>query len=165
VTPTPPVIPAQFPESFADRLRLVRALVEYEAHRATATGTPSRWEQKTYRAFLADPIPRTDLPGRCDTALCVAGWAIELSPEWRWLHEAPTHDGWDDDLVVPATCPDPDGNEVDAWEAGTDILGLTGDQANALFDAENSLQTVLAMIDLLLENPRAEYHALRAVRS
>jgi len=165
--PAPPVIPAQFPESFADRLRLIRAIVEHEGTRPTTDHEPSRWQQRAWRTALTTPATGTVLPGRCDTAFCVAGWAIELHPEWTWLHVRPSGRASDDALVLLAAAPGFDSdsgfdfNRVrDAGDVARDLLGLTDDQADALFEAVNSLTTVLAMIDALLEDPSADPDAL-----
>lgn len=72
---------------------------------------------------------------RCGTAYCFAGWTVELSDRAQWID--PT------DLMVVVELEDATKPlETTVPVAARRLLGLTTEQANLLFDADNTLDQV-----------------------
>lgn len=96
---------------------LKRTLNYIEAH-------PDEWDQKHWASWT-----------QCGTAYCFAGWTVALahpgaSPDFS---EGASPDGETTGYVVV------DGESVDIEEFATELLDLSGEQADALFCATNSL--------------------------
>ena len=92
--------------------------------------TSIEWDQEVYRESDSD---------NCSTALCFAGWTVELSRDWQWV--SPHND----------EAQHADGRWASACEAATEILGLTEETADALFHAWNDLGEI-GMIVAQIEN-------------
>ena len=91
----------------------------------------------------------------CNTVGCFAGWAA-LFAGWRQ---------WD---KYPSTVYDPSLSflmryEMEIKEAARLSLGLTDDQARALFYANNNILDIVAMIDRLLTNQDDDLNDLRLI--
>jgi hypothetical protein len=109
-------------------LRLVQKQIHY---------FPRNWEQGIYGrrgGGWARRLAGVDYSNPCGTAACVAGHAMLAS-------------GYS---LVGNTFYE-DGLEVDPHEAGRKALGLTPQQAGALFDGMNSLARVDKIIDCLCD--------------
>lgn len=92
---------------------------------------PKLWQQDSYATETA-----------CGTAFCVAGWAAALTrpaPVVRWGMAWEFKDGA--------------GKLGDFVDVGMEVLGLTDDQADALFASNNTLKDIEAMRDALAANP------------
>lgn len=87
---------------------------------------------------------------RCETGMCVAGWAVDMSEEFQWLNpENP-----DDDSVLQIH---PDGGEMaygDPHEPARQILGLTDMQAGELFAWANELKDIKAYRHIFEEDQK-----------
>lgn len=74
--------------------------------------------------------------GACDTAHCVAGWAVEFDKRFdiRWRNDnlMPT-------LAVAEYATDESGHEHHIRQLAQDLFGFTRSQANVFFDSTNSL--------------------------
>ncbi|MBF6062832.1 hypothetical protein IU500_13375 [Nocardia terpenica] len=116
------------------------------------------WDQVVYREVHYDRFIHTDdgVP-TCETAMCFAGWVVELSPDIGWAYDALTlRDnvrGTPDEEPVYlradlTTARDPEtGQELLADEYAQQRLGLTDRQATALFDSHNTLDDLAEIID------------------
>lgn len=130
VTNEPPVL----------NVPLLRKTLEHiEAH-------PDDWNQCFWRgvSYVAE----------CGTAMCFAGWACELA---GGVWAGPASDFmWGDMLIAEpddptelavrfdeSVCIDPPADAIiDPGGRATRLLGLTGEQGNDLFDANNSLDDI-----------------------
>lgn len=78
-------------------------------------------------------------PNLCGTAFCVAGHAVNMDRvAWFLIGE----DGEADEFWDPNT-----GQSYDISDAAQKILGLSWKEAEKLFAADNSLETIRAIID------------------
>ena len=80
----------------------------------------------------------------CNTVGCFAGWAA-LFGGWRQWRPYPS-------TVYDPSLPEFDRYETEIREAARLSLGLTEDQARALFYAHNTIFDLVTMIDRLLTN-------------
>lgn len=113
-------------------LLLRRTLAHIEAH-------PGTWQQDTYR---------------CETGMCFAGWACELAGG-RWAFPA---DGARPQYLLAVQGDDPrevrfiSGHRViRAADRARRILGLSHGQSLRLFDEDNNLTSLRAMVADLCE--------------
>lgn len=107
---------------------LKRTLAHIEAH-------PDRWDQMDWRNTDADSE-------RCGTACCFAGWAAILNGS--------TWDVPDDQVRQQLDLDEDRLMEVDGGvmvsDAARDALGLTGKQADQLFDCGNRLRDLRSIV-------------------
>lgn len=121
-----------------ERLQGLLAWAEGEAEKA-AQGKPSQWDQTIWS-------------NECGTSCCIAGKvALEegLTPRVstfypRTVRNFVTPDG---DFVTP------DGDSVDPSDFAQDKLGLTLEQADALFEENNTLSDLRHIIGKIAEDP------------
>lgn len=104
---------------------------------------PEEWNQQVYR---------------CRTGMCFAGWAVELDGG-QWAAEPDHVDRHvsDEDLLPR---PDDPANHivdglVDVRDRAERILGLHGDQAFDLFDANNTLPMLRQIVSELCADAEA----------
>lgn len=87
-----------------------------------------RWNQYVWRE------PQTT---ECGTAMCFAGWTAEIAGI-PWASDTP----WTAEYMHVLM----DGQRVGVWEAAQKALGLDDDEANDLFDANNSIETLRMIV-------------------
>lgn len=89
------------------------------------------WDQSTWRDY-----------DECGTAMCFAGWAIELDPGYSFNSHYVNGDILD---YVDVT--DPEGFVLTVQQAAREILGLTPEQGTELFLGTNEIEDIRAIID------------------
>jgi hypothetical protein len=112
-----------------------------------------RWDQSVWRELNDYDGPAADVStDRCKTAMCFAGWAVELDG-CRWLERTPGEHG---DLLLARKSDSADevffiGGKplTTALRRARQILGLSHQQAGNLFSGDNSLKDIRAFIDAL----------------
>lgn len=89
---------------------------------------------------------------RCETGMCVAGWAAELSGR-EWAYPAGLTEAASLMLAEPG---DPfvwatadDRRVVECFEVARELLGLTDEEAYWLFEAGNTLSDIERIVDEL----------------
>ncbi|MBF6333365.1 hypothetical protein [Nocardia transvalensis] len=117
------------------------------------------WDQGVFREVYVDRLVRTDTgEPMCETAMCFAGWAVELSPDITWAHDtmalrSMVRNTSDSEPVVLlradlTTAHDSiTGEQLRAAEYARRRLGLTHIQADELFGSDNSLHDLAEIID------------------
>lgn len=93
----------------------------------------SKWCTISY-AVIDDLIKPKDILHECGTYACIAGWALALDPGTR---------------NVPIEV----GHSKVVQPIAQHVLGLSGRQANLLFDGSNRKAAVLEMLNALLDAP------------
>lgn len=99
----------RLPRSTRARLLAVADLLEEH---------PEQWDQHTYIGPADRYFPPKAVAGvghQCGTAVCIAGWAVRLTPQ--------------------SQLPSPPEEFREWWNTGRMVLGLEEDLANRLFDA------------------------------
>lgn len=116
------------------------------------------WDQTFYREVDVDDVVYADNGAPvCRTALCFAGWVVQLDPEVDWAYDSMTlriQELTDDTASPPVTRSVSLTTAVDlatghllyADEYAQRRLGLTPDQAAALFLWSNSLEDLAEII-------------------
>lgn len=129
--------------------RLDRALAHIEAH-------PEQHDQGVWARNVGD-----DGKVNCGTAGCLAGWVVaQDDPDARFIRD-------DLDEQIP-------GNTYSQVQTGTGkvesvegraqrLLGLNLEQGRALFGADNTVEHLREMRDMLAENPRVPGYDLATV--
>lgn len=117
---------------------------------------PEHWDQRDWRQ-VAD--------NRCGTAMCFAGWAAHLDGG-RWISDpddslaeylTPVADDRRRDIITPADhWLELPGSVIGADKRATRILGITEEQAEVLFDEDNSLATLVRLVNALCSDPDAD---------
>lgn len=115
--------------------------------------------EQTYDHIAANPDQHRQDYYRCETGMCFAGWAIELSGDAQWLF--PPNDPWYPYDLAPADGEEPDSvavldddtqvPSVSAASRATRILGLTTREASLLFHPGNTLSRIRELIDNIKE--------------
>lgn len=118
----------------ADIPAMRAVLAQIEAH-------PETWDQSTWR---------------CQTGMCFAGWAAELSPDIQWTlgADAVSDESYHDAEVTF------DGCRTHVSFAAESVLGLSQDQADLLFASGNTLDEIKTIVDAIEENPAISYDRL-----
>lgn len=88
---------------------------------------------------------RRDHP--CGTAMCFAGWAIEMSPDWEWFWH-PQLETW---MARRADTSPYLTNYEWPDRAAMQILGISGDQSRELFRANATMKTIERIVQEILE--------------
>ncbi|MEV6324543.1 hypothetical protein AB0M45_25635 [Nocardia sp. NPDC051787] len=119
------------------------------------------WDQTVYREINIHEIVHSDTGAPvCRTALCFAGWVVELDPDVAWAYDSMSLRiaKLTDATVQPPVQLSPDlttardlttGRQLLARDYATRRLGLNTVQANALFLATNTLDDLTEVIDRL----------------
>ena len=141
---TPTEIAALLP--FTPTLDGLLAWAEAE-HEKQLKGLPSEWDQGHWAISRPDGTP---IAASCATACCLAGKVV-ASQGGRFLLESDYGD-----YQIATTAELPSGRVVDVEDFARDHLGLTYEQAAALFDGDNTITDVRRIIGALLEDPDAE---------
>lgn len=122
--------------------RLNRALAHIEAH-------PEQHDQGVW-------LRKVD----CGTAACLAGWVvIQEYPEAGFVR-----DRYDIGNTYSRVDILPEGEAPLVDEVASQLLGITSDQADALFDESNTIGHLRAMRDLLAADENVYGDELEAVR-
>lgn len=110
----------------------VKLLRETLAH---IEAEPEKWDQSVYR---------------CETGMCFAGWAVTLDGG-RWKTR-PDEDGH---ALLVAEAEDDEISrkmgDIHAADRAHRILGLTDGQADALFEGDNTLDDLRAIVNAICE--------------
>lgn len=131
--------------------RKVWDVVLEEHLRPSGGDNNTRWVQTCWRGVadrqlyhslvFVQHLPAAEAVGRCGTTMCVAGWAVELSPDAEWASDDPMDDEFDsvrlDDRVIHAN------------QAARQLLGISESRAAALFDAGNSIYNVHRVLSIV----------------
>ena len=116
------------------------------------------WMTYSSNVFLADNSEVS-----CPTTGCVAGWACQMSNDIGIVSndEVVNHLSNDQQIVYSIfTVITPEGEVVEIEERAKDLLGLSWEEAEMLFDADNSRQDVLDMMDDLIVLAKEERNML-----
>ncbi|MFG1796736.1 hypothetical protein [Nocardia sp. NPDC049149] len=117
------------------------------------------WNQDVYRAVDVDAVIHADTGAPvCRTALCFAGWVVQLDPDVDWAYDSMTlrTAGLTDDTTWPPVHLHHDlttardlstGDQLPAREYAKRRLGLSGLQASQLFLGANTLGDLAEIID------------------
>lgn len=88
----------------------------------------------------------------CGTAFCAAGWACHANGDrFVWQNAARQTRNPGTVNAEEAFQVEVDGVRVDIFDRAANLLGLTDEQADELFEAHNTLDDVLNIIDTLIE--------------
>lgn len=99
---------------------------------------PEKHDQMSWARALSDPRKGGD----CGTAYCVAGWAAVLDgQEMSWAF-SPHANEWRSPYLA---------NGQAVWRYAQEALGLDSSEEGTLFDGDNSRESVLDMLDRLIE--------------
>ncbi|GAA5087213.1 hypothetical protein [Nocardia iowensis] len=119
------------------------------------------WNQDVYRAVDIDAVIYADTGTPvCRTALCVAGWVVQLDPDVAWAYDSMTlrTAGLTDDTTQPPVQLAADlttardlttGEQLPAREYAKRRLGLTELQAGQLFLGTNTLDDLTEIIEAI----------------
>lgn len=106
------------------------------------------WQQDYWLTAVDEDGDRTEPTNECRTAGCLAGWRAMLDgakPLWDSYVEGRSH------LVRL-----PEGEPVTVENHAKERLGLTSDQASALFNEHNSLADLKRIVDEIVAGQRYE---------
>lgn len=109
---------------------LLRKTVEW-AETESARGDESLWRQSYWCRAT-----------ECGTAYCIAGRVLE--------QEGYTFE-WDEDQIMAVGVVGPDGESGTFRRSAAQLLGITGLEADMLFNAANSLDEVKLIANMILE--------------
>lgn len=132
-------------------VKLLREVLDY------IKANPQKWNQDAWFKVSVDkqgePIfnkvtLQFEEVNSCNTALCFAGHAALMSG----FDAPPRYDyevwrGWGPGL--------PKGERMDVDQYATEVLGLSTNQADVLFNGDNSLEDLERIVGKLIENPKA----------
>ena len=133
---------------------LDKVITLVEADAATENGT--RWDQSSWgRVYAEDEVKAQGLS--CGTAGCFAGWAVQLAGGKFHLGEIEKNalamygEAEVSDCILP-------GDDVlrSIPSAAADLLRITLDQADWLFNGNNDSHDLRRMVELLKINPDAD---------
>lgn len=144
-TATPTETPAFVP--FTPTLEGLLAWAE-EEHAKKLAGQPSEWDQGHWAIHRPDGTP---IAASCATACCIAGKTV-AALGGRFLLEEDYGLGYQ--IATDAELPT--GERVDVEDYARVQLGLDYEQADALFDGDNTITDVRRIIGALLDDPDAD---------
>ncbi len=144
-TVTPTETPAFVP--FTPTLEGLLAWAEAE-HAKKLAGLPSEWDQGHWAIQRPDGTP---IAASCATACCIAGKTV-AALGGRFLLD----DVYDRGYQTATEAELPSGDVVDVEDFARLHLGLDYEQAEALFDGDNTIHDVRRIITALLADPDAQ---------
>ncbi|MGW4364567.1 hypothetical protein ACWEKT_02890 [Nocardia takedensis] len=116
------------------------------------------WDQTYFRTvYVGDVVCANNGAPMCATALCFAGWVVELDPDVDWAYDTMTlrnrHFAEDtgrpavqQDLILTTAVDLATGHLLCADEYAERRLGLTHNQAMTLFQGSNTLDDLAEII-------------------
>ncbi len=145
----------------------VMVSIEAEAKRAKST---RRWNQSVWREFKERFNRSTkSYEPSCNTAMCLAGWTVELDPKSRWaitpemvLENRELADCWATDMAVAAKSDIGRGQfatftfgkkeipVISVRARAKNALGLNETSAKLLFNGDNDLRIIRRYVAILL---------------
>jgi hypothetical protein len=128
---------------------LLRKGVEWVLAESERSTDERSWFQRWWRTRRVNEQGQA-----CGTALCLAGYICEMDPSWEWRDETLRHDFGPpvrSELVkMSAHQAGPNGDT--AGVHASRLLGLTYDEANALFHESNTAETIRSLAREICES-------------